>query len=118
MLHKKSSVNYLDIIPIKNPSLVWRMGESGYIIVTLMHTSIFDRLAQRVFHRPAQSDIELDCYGSFVWSNINGQNTVYEIAQAVKDRFGADAEPLFERMILYFRILTEHKFILTDGKRL
>ncbi len=48
---------------------------------------------------------------------IDGERSVYAISEAVRERFGEQAEPLLPRLIRYFEILREHRFIDWDEKR-
>ena len=41
---------------------------------------------------------------------LSGKN-IYEIGQKVKEHFGKEAEPLYERLTTFFRILAENKYI-------
>ncbi len=49
--------------------------------------------------------------GSFIWKQIDGKKTIYEIALLVKDRYQEEAEPLYDRLIQYINILKNNKFI-------
>jgi hypothetical protein len=42
--------------------------------------------------------------------------TVYEIGQRVKEQFGDKAEPLYERLSTYIKILHENKFVVYMNK--
>ncbi|WP_408638582.1 PqqD family protein [Romboutsia maritimum] len=55
--------------------------------------------------------MQLDKQGSFVWKCINNEKTVYDISKEVSNEFGKDAEPLLDRLISYFNILNDNKFI-------
>ena len=60
--------------------------------------------------------IDLDEMGSFIFPLIDGERTVGQIAQLVRERFGADAEPLYERLAKYMQILRNNGFIYYAGK--
>ena len=49
--------------------------------------------------------------GSFLWPLLEGEKTVSEIGQAVKEEFGDKAEPLYERLVKYLEILKSYRFI-------
>ena len=53
----------------------------------------------------------MDAFGSFIWKEIDGEQNIYEIGQKVKEHFGKEAEPLYERLTTCFRILAENKYI-------
>lgn len=113
----KAQENFLDFIPLKNPTLHWVEQEGGLVSVTITHTGIYDKIAQKFFHTPAESTIDLDIYGSFVWKQIDGERSVFAISELVKERFGADAEPLLNRLVAFFGTLKNNAFILWKGAR-
>jgi len=51
-----------------------------------------------IAHALASPRLRLDEIGSFTWRRLDGQATVGEVAAAVRDRFGAAAEPVDERL--------------------
>lgn len=103
--------NVLEFVPVKNPKLSWEEKESGLVTVTIRHTGFYNRLAQTLFHTPPYSDIDLDTFGSFVWKQIDGDRSIHEIAQLVKAQFGQKAEPLYPRLVTYFRTLKNNRFV-------
>lgn len=110
---KKNNVkdkNYLDFIPVIKENLKWK-EEEGEVIVLQPHTGFFDRIAQKYFSRPEYSHIHMDDFGSFVWLQIDGKKTVYEIGQAVHDEFGDEAEPLYERLSKFINTLEGLEYI-------
>lgn len=112
----KNSKNYLDFIPIINPDINWYINEKNLVILEIKRNNFFDKIAQKVFNTPHKSDIKLDNHGSFVWQCINGNKSVYDISKEVSNHFGKDAEPLLDRLVAFFNILVDNKFI-TFNKR-
>ena len=112
----KNSKNYLDFIPIINPNISWYINEKNLVILEIKRNNFFDKIAQKLFNTPHKSDIKLDTHGSFVWQCINGNKSVYDISKEVSNHFGKDAEPLLDRLIAFFNILVDNKFI-TFNKR-
>jgi hypothetical protein len=108
----KKQENYMDYIPLKNPKYNWRENEKGRIIVEIVHEGFYDKMAQKIFKSPKMSKIELDEYGSFVWKYIDGVNTIYVISKEVHGYFGEKAEPLLNRLVKFFQILENNKFII------
>ena len=82
----------------------------------MVHRGFYDRIAQKFFHTPRVSHIALDEYGSFLWKEIDGVQSVGALAQRMKARFGDDAEPLYDRLVKYMQILHNNEFILFVGK--
>ena len=50
--------------------------------------------------------------GSVVMGAIDGKRSVDDIAMVVKNHFGDGAEPLYERLILFFKALHRNKFVV------
>lgn len=61
--------------------------------------------------------IRLDDYGSFVWKNIDGQTTVFEIGNRLKTTFGDSIEPVYERLALFIQTLAQNKCIHYQEER-
>lgn len=107
----KQKQNYLDYVPAKNPSFPSTERANGLTTITITRRGIFDKIAQTFFHAPARSRIDLDKYGSFVWKQINGARSVYDIGELVRAEFGQEADPLYPRLVKFFAILKEQRFI-------
>lgn len=114
MANKKSD-NYLDYVPHVDPRNTWS-AEDGKVTIHMVHRGFYARLAQKVFHTPRVSHIDLDVYGSYLWQQIDGKKTVGQLADDMKARFGKDAEPLYDRLVKYMQILRNNRFILLGGK--
>lgn len=108
----KQKQNYLDFVPGKNPEFPSSEREDGLVTVIIRHKGIYNKIAQTFFHAPAQSRIDLDRYGSFVWNQIDGERSVFEIGKLVEKKFGREADPLYPRLVKFFAILKENKFIV------
>lgn len=102
--------NYLDYIPSISNRNTWD-EEDGIVTIHMAHKGFYHRIAQMVFKKPKVSHIKLDEFGSFVWLNIDGKKSVYDISMLVKEKFGEKAEPLYERLIKFFQILKNNKFV-------
>ena len=103
--------NYLDYVySIKN-DLIWTHSESGEVIIDMENKGITNRIAQKFFKRPKISHITLEGMGSFIFTCIDGKRSVFEIGKLVKEKYGEDAEPLYERLSVYMKRLEELKFI-------
>lgn len=107
----KKKENFMDYIPCCNPAYTWDVDENGIVTVHVVNTGFYNRLTQILFKKPRISHIKLDGYGSFVWKQIDGKKTVFEISKLVKEKFGQEAEPLLERLVKYFQILYQNQFI-------
>jgi hypothetical protein len=73
-------------------------------IVTILHKQ--DHKIQRFFRKlkfriPEYKKISLDEYGSFVFSQIDGKKTVSDIGKALEVKYGEEAHPIYERLLLF-----------------
>lgn len=107
----KKQENYLEYIPAISPRNRWDVGEDGMVTIHMVHRGFYAGIAQKFFHRPRVSHIDLDAMGSFVFPLIDGKRTVGDIAEQVRAEFGKDAEPLYERLAKYMQILRNNGFI-------
>ena len=112
MRKKKQSINYLDLIPQRAEDLRWHTDEqTGLITLVVTNKGLFNTIAQKVFHRPRTTQVHLDETGSYLWPLIDGQKTVAELADRLKEQFGEKAEPLYPRIVKYFQIVESYHFI-------
>ena len=102
--------NYLDKIPVRNGDFAWTEN-NGLVTVQQENTGVYDTIAQKFFKSPRVSNVDLDKFGSFVWLQIDGERSIYEIGVLVKAKFGKDAEPLYERLAKYFYTLENVHFV-------
>ena len=105
------SENYLEKIPVHPEILQWTKDEQGIVTLDVENKGIANRIAQKLLKKPKISHIHLDEMGSFVWPLIDGKRTIIQIGDYVKEHFGEKAEPLYERLAQYFKILEDNGFI-------
>lgn len=110
-MSKKREENYLDYVPVCAPEFAWETDEKGLVNIKVENKGFYNWLAQKFFKRPRFSIISLDEFGSFVWQQMDGKRTIYDIAQLVKTKYGEKAEPLYERLTRYFQILYRNHYI-------
>lgn len=108
---KKEKKNYMDYVPVCNPGYSWDTDKKGIVTVHVVNSGFYNYLAQKLFKKPKVSHIALDEYGSFVWQQMDGKRSIYDISKLVAEHFGKKAEPVVERLVQFFRILYENKFI-------
>lgn len=107
----KRNNNYLDYVPVKVEKVSSRETEYGRTQLIIPRNSILERILGKVVYIPKKYYVDLDLLGSFVWNSIDGNRTIYEISQMVRSNFEGEAEPLYERLIEYFIILKNNKFV-------
>lgn len=111
------SSNYLDFIPIPCESLKSETDPTGLVTIFIENKGFFHYLAQKFLKKPAISQIHLDKMGSFIWLLIDGNHSIYEIAKNVKEHFGEEAEPLYNRLVQYVRTLEDYGFIYIKNQK-
>ena len=108
---KKLSVNYLEKKPLRISGVNWHKGENDEVVLEVENKGIANRIAQKLLKKPKISYIHLDEIGSFVWPHLDGEKDILEIGKLVEAEFGEKANPLYERLAMFFRILESYKFI-------
>lgn len=111
-----SKKNFLDYVPVISEKNDWH-EEDNIVVIDMKHTGLFDKAAQKFWHRPSVSHIKLDEFGSFVWKSIDGKRDIEQIAKLLKEEFGDDVEPLYDRLVEYLKILYNNGFIKYDKSK-
>jgi len=113
MKAEKNKENYLDKKPRINPELKWECNEDG-VVLHLENRGAVKFITQKLFKKPHTSHIHLDEMGNFIWKRLNGEKTLYEIAQDVYNEFLENSEPLYERLTAYINMLISYNFVLLN----
>jgi len=103
--------NYLDFVPVHNETIEYKTNEEGNVTLFVENKGIFNTIAQKLFKKPRMSQIHLDEMGNFIWPLIDGTRSVYDISELVKAQFGEKAEPLYNRLVQYFKTLESYGFV-------
>lgn len=104
--------NLLDYKPLKNPNIQWRTLPNKHIQLDLVNKGFFHFLTQKLMKKPKVSKIELEEIGSFIWMNIDGKKTVYELSEEMDKVFGEKVQPTLNRLTEYLKVLYSNDFIL------
>lgn len=115
---KKAKVeeNFLDYVPRHNKLFPYQKKENGRIEVKVKNTGLARKATQLLLRKPKYSYIELDDFGSFVWEQMDGERTILDIGEKVKERFQEEAEPLYPRLTKFIKILHNNKYIVYQNK--
>lgn len=116
MAKVKTQENYMDYVPKHNQLFPFQKNKKNHIEIKIKNKGIIKKVTQVLLKKPKYTYIELEDMGSFIWEQIDGERTVYDIGLLVKERFGKEAEPLFERLIEYLHILRRNNFIVYVNK--
>ncbi len=109
--------NLLDYVPRHNSLHTYTKNEKGNVELRVENRGFFNGVAQKFFGTPRYSSIELVGLGSFVWETIDGKRTVYDIGQLVKEKYGDEAELLYERLAEYIKTLHKLGYIVYENKK-
>ena len=112
----KNQRNYLDFVPIKNPDIEYQTGDNGKVTVFIEWKGFYHRIAQKFFHRPRVSDIQLDDYGSFVWLAIDDNKDVHQLSKELDARF-PNMEKSLSRLIKFLEILRDNHLVRWKGEK-
>jgi hypothetical protein len=111
LMKKKKEKNYLDQIPLIHKKK-WEVLDNGIVEITVENTGFYNKLAQKLFKKPRFSFIKLDQYGSFVWQQIDGEKSIYEIGQILSKKHKGASQQLYSRLSTYFKILEQNGYIV------
>ena len=116
--NKKKDHNYLEKVPVRNPEFSWKEDGQGIVTVDMVHKGIFDKLAQKLWVTPKVSHVKLDRFGSFVWKQMDGNRNIIDIGVLVREEFADQAEPLYERLAEFVKMLRDNRFVTkSEAKR-
>ncbi len=108
---KTESPNLLDMIPVR--TLEWDDNADGTITLkrpkfkNKFLTSIIQRLGKVTVLK-----IQLDSFGSLVWKQCDGVQTVEEIGRILKETYGSEVEPVYNRLGAFIRILVHQQCVV------
>ncbi len=98
----KTNEEVLNIIYKVPEKVNYEISEEGMVTILEKQDhkiqSFFRKLRFRI---PLYKKIELDAYASFVFLQIDGNRTVQEIGKLIDSKYGKDAHPLYERLLLF-----------------
>lgn len=105
-----NSANYLEYIPVPRKGLDYEIKD-GKVTIFQENKGIFNFIAQKIWHKPRVSQIHLDDMGNFIWPLMDGEKDLLAISALIKERFGDEAEPLYNRVVQYFKTLVSYGFV-------
>ncbi len=106
-----AAVNLLDLKPRR---LFEHREEDGKVSVQIPRfRSRFMGWYQRRLKRP-YLQLHLDDIGSAVWLACDGEHSVGQIGEELKARFGADVEPVWDRLALFVQHMRKGELIALE----
>ena len=64
------------------------------------------------FKIPSNTYLELDAYGSFVFQNIDGKKSIFEIGQMLKEKYPESGNLLYSRLLVYLNVLENNEKVI------
>lgn len=110
-MKRNKNENFLERVPKRSEKLTWKTDENGLVTLEIENKGVFNKLFQLILKKPKVSYIHLDENGSFVWKNIDGEKSITDIGILVDEKFGEEAQPLYERLSQFFGILESYGFV-------
>lgn len=108
MFRKKPSelagLNLLDLKPQRQFEFEVGADDSVVLLIPKFRDKFLGRYLQPYLKRKFYK-VKLDRLGSFVWLNSDGRTTVNEIAERLRQKFGAEADPALERVTKFMQHL-------------
>lgn len=111
---KNKIQNYLEKIPSHKEGIIWSKNSDGIVTLQMQNKGLANKIAQKLLKKPKISYIHLEQFGSFIWQQIDGKQDIMTIGKAVSERFGDEAEPLYERLAQYIKTLESNGFVLVN----
>ncbi len=108
---KKQAENYLERKPKRAEHIGWTADDTGVVTLSVENKGFFNRICQKLLKKPPVSYVHLDEMGSFIWPLLDGEQDIVALGVLVKEKFGENAEPLYERLAQFFQILDSYGFI-------
>lgn len=90
----------------------WREVEDRVVVERPRPRAPFPRiLLEWLSFQLAVRNLRLDEVGSFAWRLLDGEHTVGEVAEALRERFGEAVEPAEERLGHLVRLLRQEGLV-------
>lgn len=102
----ETNEDVLNIVYKKNEGFNYETDENGIITVLEKQDHWIQRFFRKIgFRIPKYKKTELDKFGSFIVNQVDGEKTVEEIGILLSDEFGEEANPLYERLLLFLNYI-------------
>jgi hypothetical protein len=116
MAKKRKSDNLLDYIPVRN--VQWENSTEGCAVLNVPK---FKRkwMFNLLIHLKIEPvyKLNLDEKGTAIWKYCDGSDDLYHIALKLREKYGDDIEPVFDRLNAFIRQLFHQKLIKLDPPR-
>lgn len=108
----------LDSRPARNELLEWEKTEAGEVQIKVTRQETWKtRLLSKVFYIPEQRTITLDEVGAEVWQMCDGDTSVGDMIDSLRNRYKLDRKEAEVSLLSYLKTLGQKRFVgfLIDG---
>lgn len=108
---KESPLNLLELIPRRK--VEFDVDDEQIVTVKLPRFQkrwMLEHLVPR--WKSPTINTRLDRIGSFMWLQCDGKRTVHEIAEHMREEFGEDIEPVYDRLKLFLQQLGRREYVI------
>lgn len=106
--------------PARNELLAWETTAAGEARITVTRQENWKtRLLSKVFYIPERRSITLDEVGTEVWQMCDGQTTVAQMIDRLRERYKLDRKEAEVSLLSYLKTLGQKRFVgfLVDRDR-
>ncbi len=107
--HPEDAPNVLEMVPRHAIDFI-EQDDRVIILLPKFKSNILKKhLLPRM--KSPHNKIHLDEFGTFIWKYIDGKRQVKDIAPLLREEFGKDIEPVYERLGMFINMLAQRKLI-------
>lgn len=107
----KQRKNFMDYVPRHNKNYTYSTSKDNIVTVNIVWKGPYHKIATVLFHKPAESHIDLDKVGSYIWLQMDGVRTVLELSELLSKQF-PDLERPVDRLAKFLTLLHNNQFIV------
>ena len=111
--NKNKELNLLEIKPVRNYQFEVE-GERVIVFVPKFKNRFLVKWLVPRLKRP-NFLVKLDEHGSFIWNHCDGNSTVGQISDKMKNKFGENFDPTYERIGKFVSQLMRDKFLIIEN---
>lgn len=113
---KPKTLNLLELRPLR--SVDWEATEDGRVVLLVpkFRHPFLVKWLMPLLAKPYLR-VKLDVHGSFMWSLCDGTTRVREMGERLKQKFGDEVEPVYDRMGKFLRKLEREECVVIEEPR-
>ncbi|WP_195946890.1 PqqD family protein [Paraclostridium bifermentans] len=98
----KNNEEVLNLVFKKSENIEYEVSSDGIVtILEKQNHKVQNFFRKLKFKIPMYKKMELDKYGSFIFLQIDGKKNVEELGIKLEEKYGEEAHPLYERLLLF-----------------